>query len=58
VMGPAPGSLRDIVPVNLPRPRLDGIRSDPDFVALRTGLTETIRALITNDPNSPFFNRG
>ena len=57
VMGPAPGSLRKIVSVNLPRPRLDAVRSNPDFIALRSGLTETIRALITSDPSSPFFSR-
>lgn len=57
VMGPAPGSLRSIVPVNLARPRGDAIRSDPDFIALRSSLSGTIRSLITSDPKSPFFNR-
>jgi len=57
VMGQAPHSLREIVPVTLPRPRDDTIRSDPDFLELRRGLSGTIRALITSDPTSPFFNR-
>ncbi len=57
VMGPAPTSLREIVPVTLPRPRRDAVRSTPEFMALRTYLTGLIREMITSDPNSPFFNR-
>lgn len=57
VMGPAPTSLREIVPIDLPRPRLDSVRSSPEFLALRTYLTGVIRQLITADPASPFFNR-
>lgn len=57
VMGPAPQSLREIVSVDLPRPRRDAMRSDPAFMALRSYLTSLIRELITDDPNSPFFNR-
>ena len=58
VMGPAPRSLREIVPIDLPRPRLDEVRTSPQFIELRTYLTGTIREMITQDPNSPFFNRG
>ena len=57
VMGPAPRSIREIVPVDLPRPRRDDIRTDPRFLALRAQLTGTIRSLIADDPNSPFFRR-
>lgn len=57
VMGPAPQSLHKIVPVDLPRPRLDAVRSSPDFVTLRSELTGMIRAMITSDPASPFFRR-
>lgn len=58
VMGAAPHSLRHIVPIDLPRPRRDEVRTSPAFIALRNELTGIIRALITEDPNSPFFNRG
>ncbi len=58
VMGAAPNSLRHIVPIDLPRPRRDEVRTSPAFIALRNELTGIIRALITEDPNSPFFNRG
>lgn len=58
VMGPAPASLREVVPVDLPRPRRDAVRSSVRFMELRTYLTGVIRTLITEDPNSPFFRRG
>jgi NitT/TauT family transport system ATP-binding protein len=58
VMGPAPQSLRQIVSVDLPRPRRDAVRSSARFMELRTALTATIRDLITSDPRSPFFQRG
>jgi len=57
VMGPAPQSLREIVSIDLPRPRRDEVRTSPEFIALRSYLTGVIRELITQDPNSPFFNR-
>ncbi|KKB76777.1 hypothetical protein VW35_18305 [Devosia soli] len=57
VMGPAPASLREIVEVNLPRPRTDAVRSASEFLDLRMRLTRMIRDLITSDPRSPFFNR-
>lgn len=58
VMGAAPRSIREIVPVDLPRPRSDAVRTSPKFIELRTYLTGIIRDMITGDPNSPFFNRG
>jgi NitT/TauT family transport system ATP-binding protein len=57
VMGAAPNSIREIVPIDLPRPRLDEVRTSPRFLDLRNYLTGVIRALITADPNSPFFGR-
>lgn len=57
VMGAAPHSLRRILPIDLPRPRDDALRTSPAFIALRNELTGLIRGLITEDPNSPFFNR-
>lgn len=57
LMGAAPQSLREIVAVDLPRPRHDAVRAHPDFIALRSGLTKSIRDLISSDPSSPFFSR-
>lgn len=57
VMGPAPRSIREIVPIDLPRPRLDAVRTSPAFLELRQHLTGLIRAMITEDPQSPFFKR-
>lgn len=57
VMGPAPNSLRDIVKIDLPRPRRDEVRTSPEFLALRSQLTGMIRELIARDPKSPFYNR-
>ncbi|HEY8575843.1 MAG TPA: ABC transporter ATP-binding protein [Devosia sp.] len=58
VMGPAPRSLREIVPIDLPRPRRDEIRTSATFMEHRTYLTGLIREMILNDPNSPFFRPG
>ena len=57
VMGPAPQSLREIVAIDLPRPRTDEVRTSSQFIVLRTYLTGKIREMITQDPHSPFFNR-
>jgi NitT/TauT family transport system ATP-binding protein len=57
VMGAAPDSLRAVVPIDLPRPRSDGLRTSARFIELRTELSAMIRALILSDPASPFYNR-
>jgi NitT/TauT family transport system ATP-binding protein len=57
IMGAAPNSIGEIVPINLPRPRQDEARMSPRFLELRNYVTGIIRALITADPNSPFFGR-
>jgi NitT/TauT family transport system ATP-binding protein len=57
VMGAAPQSIRETLTIDLPRPRRDEVRLSPRFLELRNYLTGVIRALITADPNSPFFGR-
>src|SRR6185312_3631111 len=48
VMTPRPGRVRDVVPIDLPRPRRSAILSDPRFVALSARVREGIEAQWTD----------
>ena len=43
VMSPRPGAIERIVPIDLPRPRTDKMRSDPRFFELITAVRESLR---------------
>jgi len=43
VMSPRPGAIERIVPIDLPRPRTDKIRSDSRFFELITAVRESLR---------------
>lgn len=43
VMAGHPGRVREIVPVNLPRPRTLAVQSSPEFVRLREHVTAVVR---------------
>jgi NitT/TauT family transport system ATP-binding protein len=43
VMSPRPGGIERIVPIDLPRPRTDKMRSDPRFFELITAVRESLR---------------
>lgn len=47
VLGNAPGHIKEIIPIDLPRPRNENIRRDPSFFAYE----DRIRALIMDDDN-------
>lgn len=58
LMGPRPGRILEILPVDLPRPRTDyDVRARPEFIELRTHLWNRIRTMVTTDPNSDFYQR-
>lgn len=58
LMGPRPGRVTEIVPVNLDRPRWAyDARSDPRYVELRSYLSARMRALVLADPASEFYGR-
>jgi ABC-type nitrate/sulfonate/bicarbonate transport system ATPase subunit len=52
VMTAHPGRVREIIEVDLPRPRLYEMRSDKRFIALRDHVTEIVRkeamSVVTN----------
>jgi NitT/TauT family transport system ATP-binding protein len=43
VMSPRPGAIERIVPIDLPRPRTDKMRSEPHFFELITAVRESLR---------------
>ena len=45
VMGPRPGAIRRVFPVNIPRPRGIGTRNDPRFVALVDQIRATFHTM-------------
>jgi NitT/TauT family transport system ATP-binding protein len=58
LMGPRPGRIVEVIPVNLPRPRWGyNVRADPDFIRMRTYLWERIKDMVVTDPGSDFFGR-
>ena len=44
VMSPRPGEIREIMPINLPRPRSEEMESAPEFVRLADHLRRLLRA--------------
>ena len=44
VMSPRPGEIREIMPINLPRPRTEEMESAPEFVRLADHLRRLLRA--------------
>jgi NitT/TauT family transport system ATP-binding protein len=58
LMGPRPGRIVEVIPVNLPRPRWTyNVRADEEFIRLRTYLWERIKDMVVTDPGSDFFGR-
>jgi NitT/TauT family transport system ATP-binding protein len=58
LMAPRPGRIIESHAVALPRPRWDyDVRARPEFAELRGLLWERIRAMVTSDPSSDFFDR-
>ncbi len=58
LMGPRPGRIVEVIPVNLPRPRWDyDVRANPEFIRLRSHLWERIKTMVVTDPGSDFFGR-
>jgi NitT/TauT family transport system ATP-binding protein len=58
LMAPRPGRIAEIVPVDIPQPRVgDAVRADPRFNALRAHLWEAIRTMVLSDPESDFYGR-
>ncbi len=58
LMGPRPGRIVEVIPVNLPRPRWGyNVRADPEFIRMRTYLWERIKDMVVTDPGSDFFGR-
>jgi NitT/TauT family transport system ATP-binding protein len=49
VMSPRPGSIHEIIDVDLPRPRSDATRTDPRFVELTAYIWETLRGMIVRE---------
>jgi NitT/TauT family transport system ATP-binding protein len=49
VMGTHPGTIEEVITVDLPRPRTDDTRTDPAFVALTAQIWETLRGIILAD---------
>ena len=58
IMSARPGTILEILDVDLPRPRNDTMRTAPRFVGLRQYVWDRIRNEILADPNSPFLNHG
>jgi NitT/TauT family transport system ATP-binding protein len=44
VMAPRPGTIKAILPVDLPRPRTESLRETPAFIALVRRAREVLRA--------------
>ena len=58
LMGPRPGRVTEIVPVDLKRPRWAyDARSNPHYVELRSYLSARMRELVLSDPASEFYGR-
>ncbi|MCW5715791.1 MAG: ABC transporter ATP-binding protein [Bauldia sp.] len=58
LMGPRPGRIVEVIPVNLPRPRWSyDVRADPEFIRLRSHLWSAIRDMVVTDPGSDFYGR-
>ncbi|MCC6736896.1 MAG: ABC transporter ATP-binding protein [Bauldia sp.] len=58
LMGPRPGRIVEVIPVDLPRPRWGyDIRANPEFIRLRSHLWAAIRDMVVTDPGSDFYGR-
>jgi NitT/TauT family transport system ATP-binding protein len=58
LMGPSPGKVIEIAPVNLERPRWTfDARSKPRYLELRKYLSNRMRQLVLSDAASEFFGR-
>jgi NitT/TauT family transport system ATP-binding protein len=44
VMAPRPGTIKAVLPVNLPRPRTEALRETPEFIALVRAAREHLRS--------------
>jgi NitT/TauT family transport system ATP-binding protein len=49
LMSPRPGTIHEIIDIDLPRPRNDAIRSDPRFVELTAYIWDTLRGMIVRE---------
>ena len=57
-MGPRPGTVEEILPVELPRPRWDyDFRATPQFLERRAYLWQRIRSMVADQPEFRFFPR-
>src|SRR5207248_9900454 len=51
LMGPRPGTVEEILPVELPRPRWDyDFRATPQFLDRRAYLSQRIRSMVADQP--------
>ncbi len=58
LMGPRPGTVEEILPVELPRPRWDyDFRATPQFLERRAYLWQRIRGMVADQPEFRFFPR-
>jgi len=59
LMGPRPGTVEEVLPVELPRPRSDyDFRATPQFLERRAYLWQRIRSMVADQPEFRFFPRG
>ena len=58
LMGPRPGTVEEMLPVELPRPRWDyDFRATPQFLERRAYLWQRIRGMVADQPEFRFFPR-
>jgi ABC-type nitrate/sulfonate/bicarbonate transport system ATPase subunit len=58
LMGPRPGTVEEVLPVELPRPRWDyDFRATPQFLERRAYLWQRIRSMVADQPEFRFFPR-
>jgi NitT/TauT family transport system ATP-binding protein len=58
LMGPRPGTVEEILTVELPRPRWDyDFRATPQFLERRAYLWQRIRSMVADQPEFRFFPR-
>jgi NitT/TauT family transport system ATP-binding protein len=59
LMSPRPGRIVESIAVPLPRPRWSyDVRSEPEFLRLRSYLWDRIRSMVVADERSEFYGRG
>jgi ABC-type nitrate/sulfonate/bicarbonate transport system ATPase subunit len=58
LMGPRPGTVEEVLPIELPRPRWDyDFRASPEFLERRGYLWQRIRGMVADQPEFRFFPR-